>query len=86
MGDFVAEMEKGWNEKIVFNLSEFKGKKYADIRIYYEDDEGEWKPTKKGVTVSLDRFYEFKQHLGELEDFLVSEGHMPPPSEEEEES
>jgi len=83
MSEFIAEMEKGWNEKIVFGLSEFKGKKYADIRIYYEDDEGEWKPTKKGVTVALDRFYEFTENLGKLEQFLLENGHIEKPAQEE---
>jgi len=72
--DIVAEMEKSWNEKIVFSVSEFKGKKYANIRIYYEDDEGEWKPTKKGVTISPDSFSEFKQHIEELEEHLKDQG------------
>ncbi len=76
MSEIITEMDKGWNEKIVFSLSNFKEKSYADIRIYYEDDEGEWRPTKKGITVSLDRFGEFKEHLGKLEEFLVTKGHL----------
>jgi hypothetical protein len=83
MTDFVAEMEKGWNEKIVFGVSEFKGKKYADVRIYFEDDEGEWKPTKKGVTVALERFYEFKENLEKLEEFLLANGLISQPTDEE---
>ncbi len=79
MSEFIAEMEKGWNEKIVFGLSEFKGKKYADLRIYFEDDEGEWKPTKKGITVSLERFWEFKENLQKLEEHLLENGHIQPP-------
>ena len=47
MNEIIGEMEKGWNEKIVFSVSEFKGKNYANIRIYYEDDEGEWETNKK---------------------------------------
>ena len=74
MSEVVAEMEKGVNEKIVFSLSEFKGKSYADVRVYYEDDEGEWKPTRKGVTVAVDRFSEFKEHVNSLEGFLASKG------------
>lgn len=70
MNEIIGEMEKGWNEKIVFSVSEFKGKNYANIRIYYEDDEGEWKPTKKGVTVSLDSFAEFKENIEGLESYL----------------
>ena len=83
MSEFIAEMEKGWNEKIVFGLSEFKGKKYADLRIYFEDDEGEWKPTKKGITVSLERFWEFKENLQKLEDYLLENKHIDPPEQTE---
>jgi hypothetical protein len=83
MSEFIAEMEKGWNEKIVFGLSEFKGKKYADLRIYFEDDEGEWKPTKKGITVSLERFWEFKENLQKLEEYLLENGHIQPPEASE---
>ena len=68
--EVTGEMEKGWNEKIVFGVSEFRGKNYANIRIYYEDDEGEWKPTKKGISVNLEDFIEFKQRVEELDGFL----------------
>ena len=74
MSEVVAEMEKSVTEKIFFSLSEFKGKSYADVRVHYEDDEGEWKPTKKGVTVAVDRFSEFKEHVHALEAFLASKG------------
>jgi hypothetical protein len=76
MTEVVGEMEKGWNEKILFSVSEFKGKKYADIRIYYEDDEGEWKPTKKGVTVNLENFQNFRERVEELERFLQEKGYL----------
>ena len=76
MSTIVAEMEKSWNEKILFSFSEFKVKSYANIRVHYEDDDGELQPTKKGITISLDRFLEFKEHFQALEDFLKSEGHL----------
>ena len=76
MSEVVAEMEKSWNEKIIFSLSEFKGKHYADIRIHYEDDEGEWKPTKKGVTIALERFMEFKENINKLAEYLTQKGHL----------
>ena len=72
--DVVGEMEKGWNEKIVFGVSQFKGKNYANIRIFYEDDEGEWKPTKKGISVNLEDFQEFKDHMGKLDDYIQEKG------------
>ena len=76
MQEAVAEMEKGFSEKIVFSFSTFRGKNYADIRIYYEDDEGEWKPTKKGVAIAVDRVSEFKERLVELESYHESNGHL----------
>ncbi len=83
MQEAISEMEKGWNEKIVFSFSTFRGKNYADIRVYYKDDEGEWKPTKKGVAITVDRFSEFKERLGELESYLESNGHFSGTAEEE---
>ena len=74
--EVTGEMEKGWNEKIVFGVSEFRGKNYANIRIYYEDDEGEWKPTKKGISVSLEDFLDFKQRVEELEGYLQEKGYI----------
>lgn len=32
----------------------FKGKDYIDIRKFYQDNNEEWKPTKKGVTFPPD--------------------------------
>jgi hypothetical protein len=55
-------------------MSEFKGKNDADVRVYYEDDGGEWTPPKKGVTVAADRFLEFKEHVNSLEGFISSKG------------
>ncbi len=74
MDEIIAEMEKGWNEKIVFRLNEYRGRQYFDLRIYYEDDEGEWKPTKKGISVQVDRFNEFKENLGKLEQAVAEKG------------
>jgi hypothetical protein len=35
-------------------VNEFKGEQYFSIREYFLDFEGEWKPTKKGMTVPLE--------------------------------
>lgn len=70
----ITELEKGYNEKLIFSLSEFRGKKYADIRVFYEDDEGEWKPTKKGITIAPDRFEEFEEAIGQLRQRMVEDG------------
>jgi hypothetical protein len=50
----LAEIEKNPMEKIMISISEFKKKKYVDVRVYFMDDDMEWKPTKKGVTIAPD--------------------------------
>lgn len=49
----IASIPRSASEQLQIALSEFKGKKYLDLRIFYTTDAGaSWLPTKKGVTVS----------------------------------
>ena len=52
MPNVVGEIQKNETEKITVSLNEYKGFKYVDIRLYFQDKEGSWHPTKKGITVS----------------------------------
>jgi len=45
----IGEIGKG-KDKIIVTVKEFKGKQYIDIRTFFENDEGEWIPTKKGIS------------------------------------
>lgn len=45
----IGEFERNPTERIRVTVEEFKGTKRLDIRIYYKDDDEEWKPTKRGV-------------------------------------
>jgi len=47
----LGELQKG-KDKIIIALKEFKGKEYIDIRTHFENDDGDWIPTKKGITFS----------------------------------
>lgn len=49
----LGEIAKG-KDKIIIALKEFKGKEYIDIRTHFVNDDGDWIPTKKGITVSPD--------------------------------
>lgn len=41
-------------EEIRISLTVFKKKQYLDLRVYYKADDGEFHPSKKGLTLSLD--------------------------------
>jgi len=65
----IGEIEKG---NIVVSISEFQGKKYLDIRKYYEEN-GELKPTKKGIALNREQFEAVFTLLEKNKDKILSE-------------
>ncbi len=64
MDKIVRDIEKG-NDMLRISLSEFKGGQYVNIRIHYIDDVGDWKPTRKGVTLTPDMMKQVYEAIGE---------------------
>ncbi len=62
----IGEIQKNATENIRISKESYKGKEYVDIRIYFQNDEGEWKPTKKGVTLSPEKIDELLEILQKL--------------------
>tara|TARA_Y100001963_G_C6587362_1_gene356343 strand:+ start:239 stop:451 length:213 start_codon:yes stop_codon:yes gene_type:complete len=51
--NIIGEIQKNQKEKIIVSTNEYKGHKYVDLRVHYEDEtSGEYKPTKKGIAVN----------------------------------
>jgi len=50
----MTEIEKNSIERIRVQVSEFKGKRYIDCRVYFQGDDGLYHPSKKGITLSPD--------------------------------
>lgn len=61
----VKAIEKGLGSRIHIRLSKFRDRDYLDIRNFYETDEGEWKPTRKGIAVPVELYDELMAGLGE---------------------
>lgn len=57
-------------EEVRASLSIYKGKQYVDLRIYYKGDDGEYHPSKKGLTISLDLFAELEESVRKLKDAI----------------
>lgn len=75
MSDVVAKLPKNARETIFLSVSEFKGRKLVDIRVHVPgDQDGDWVPTRKGVSLAVGLYPQFKQALGELEEALVAQG------------
>jgi hypothetical protein len=64
--ELVHSFERSATEQVQVSLSKYKGKTYADIRIYYKADDGEYRPTKKGITVSPAQLPELGEAIRKL--------------------
>jgi hypothetical protein len=51
----LGEIQKNSTERIRVSRRSYEGHEFIDIRIFFEDDTGEWKPTKKGITIAPDK-------------------------------
>jgi len=64
----VHEIIKGTTEKIVFSVNSFQGAEYVHVRVYFEAGDGEWRPTKKGISVNAGLIDELYQGVSKLRD------------------
>ncbi len=71
----ITEFPKNTREKVVFSLSQFKGKNYLDMRLYLVGENGGPDvPTRKGLTLSVDLFPYLKEGVGQVEAALIQSG------------
>lgn len=78
MDEIIAQFEKNATEVVRVSLTEYKGRKLIDVRVHYSSDEGEYRPTKKGVSLSVDVYPDFKRALLELEKILLERDLISP--------
>jgi hypothetical protein len=53
----VHEFDKNKAEKVRFSLLSYRGRKYLDIRIFFDNSEErtpEWRPGRKGICLSIE--------------------------------
>jgi hypothetical protein len=75
MSEFISQVAKNARETVFLSLSEFKGHRLIDIRVNVPgDQEGDWVPTRKGVSLAVGLYPAFKEALAELEAALVAQG------------
>jgi hypothetical protein len=65
-GKVIHSFHKNTQERVQASISTYKGREYADIRVHYQADDGEWRPTKKGITIALDLLPDLAEALKKL--------------------
>jgi hypothetical protein len=74
MGKVLHQFIKNATEEVRVSLTEFKGHRLIDLRIYFEPEDGsERKPTKKGITIDVGLYPELKRALLRVEKELLKE-------------
>lgn len=75
MSKVISEFSKNTQETIRVSITEFKGYELIDVRAYYRDNEtGELKPTRKGITLSVELYDKLKEAILQLENAISKEG------------
>jgi hypothetical protein len=69
----IGEIQKMGTDRIIVTVKEFKGKTYIDVRNFFENDDGEMVPTKKGVSLTPENLDELIRLLGEAKKQLPTE-------------
>lgn len=71
----LATIERSDTEQLQISVSEYKGRSYLNMRIFYTTDEGmTWLPTKKGVTFSPDQLDLLTEAIEEArQEFMAAE-------------
>ncbi|MBW4056819.1 MAG: hypothetical protein HIU83_15755 [Proteobacteria bacterium] len=52
----LASMEKNAGERLVLRDSTFNGYRFLDLRTDFRDKAGEYHPTRKGLSLSVDQW------------------------------
>ncbi|RLE45585.1 transcriptional coactivator p15 [Candidatus Woesearchaeota archaeon] len=63
----IGEIRKNATEVIRVGWSEYKGHHFLDMRVYFEDDSGNWRPTKKGIAIPPEQLAGIMELLAKAE-------------------
>ncbi len=70
----LATIDRTDTEQLQISISEYKGKSYLNMRIFYTTDEGaSWIPTKKGVTFSPEQIDILEEAVQEAKKEFMAE-------------
>jgi len=70
----LAVIERSDTEQLQIAISEYKGRSYFNLRIFYTTDDGAtWLPTKKGVTFAPDQLDILEEAIAEAKKEFMEE-------------
>lgn len=70
MSTIIADIDRNEKEIIRIEVSEFKGKELINLRIWYYHQEGEYRPTQKGVALDISKYEQLKEAVDKIGEYL----------------
>ena len=67
----IQSIEKGPGTRIHVRLSRFRDRDYLDTRNFYETEDGEWKPTRKGIAIPVEFYDELMAALAQAKETIA---------------
>jgi hypothetical protein len=61
----IGRCRKGAGEIVVVSVAPFRGRLRLDVRVFWQNDAGEWLPTRKGVSIGREDCHEFARLVRE---------------------
>jgi hypothetical protein len=66
----IHRFEKNSLEEVRVSLTTYKGREYIDLRVFFQGDDGEMHPGKKGLTIRLDLLPDLETAILKLREAL----------------
>lgn len=60
---FILEVQKNNTERLRVSVSEYRGRTFVDLRVWYVGEDGSYRPSSKGVTIRPAQVAEIVQGL-----------------------
>lgn len=70
----VAQFEKNKKEEVRVSVGTFHGRRIINVRVYFKDDDGTWKPGKQGLAVSVERYKDLAGAILQVGEHLKAKG------------
>jgi|GEM_PF-2415862 len=72
----IYEFQKNSLEKVVVEITTYQDRGYLNIRVWFDASKGQntdWRPSHKGITLSIDLLPELKKSIDLAIEFLDSD-------------
>ncbi len=69
----IGEILKSKTQKIIVSKGEFRGREFVDLRIYYQAEKDDYRPTKRGIAIPPERLDEVIELLNKAKDAFAGQ-------------